>query len=268
MLIPIFLIISLAAAVLAYSSGLALGLAVLVFAGCYLAVNIIYIAWAFSTSALVKDLEKPIEKEIPVCRFAAVSVFGLLCSYMGLRVKVTGEELLPADEKFLLVCNHRSGFDPVVIMHELRAHKVSFIAKPSVMALPFIGKVAYGVGCLAIDRENDRNALKTIITAANYLKKGVCNMSVFPEGTRSRTGKLLPFHAGSFKIAQRGGSALVIASMAGTGDIMKNVPLRKTDVHLRILEVIPAEKVKAMSTQELADYSSKLIAASLEEDKA
>jgi len=39
-------------------------------------------------------------------------------------------------------------------------------------------------------------------------------------------------------------------------------------VHLRILEVVPAEKVKAMSTQELADYSSKLIAASLEEDKA
>lgn len=268
MLIPIFLIISLAAAVVAFVSGLAIWQAVLIFVGCYLAVNIIYIAWAFSTSRLVKDLEKPIEKEIPVCRFAAVSVFGLLCSYMGLRVRVTGEELLPRDEKFLLVCNHRSGFDPVVIMRELKEHKVSFIAKPSVMALPFIGKVAYGVGCLAIDRENDRNALKTIITAANYLKKGVCNMSVFPEGTRSRTGEMLPFHAGSFKIAQRGGSALVIASMAGTENIMKNVPLRKTDVHLRILEVVPADKVKAMSTQELADYSSRLIAASLEEVKA
>ena len=268
MLIPIFLIISLAAALVAFVSGLAIWQAVLIFVGCYLAVNIIYIAWAFSTSRLVKDLEKPIEKEIPVCRFAAVSVFGLLCSYMGLRVRVTGEELLPRDEKFLLVCNHRSGFDPVVIMRELREHKVSFIAKPSVMALPFIGKVAYGVGCLAIDRENDRNALKTIITAANYLKKGVCNMSVFPEGTRSRTGEMLPFHAGSFKIAQRGGSALVIASMAGTENIMKNVPLRKTDVHLRILEVVPADKVKAMSTQELADYSSRLIAASLEEVKA
>lgn len=268
MLIPIFLIISLAAALVAFVSGLAIWQAVLIFVGCYLAVNIVYIAWAFSTSRLVKDLEKPIEKEIPVCRFAAVSVFGLLCSYMGLRVRVTGEELLPRDEKFLLVCNHRSGFDPVVIMRELREHKVSFIAKPSVMALPFIGKVAYGVGCLAIDRENDRNALKTIITAANYLKKGVCNMSVFPEGTRSRTGEMLPFHAGSFKIAQRGGSALVIASMAGTENIMKNVPLRKTDVHLRILEVIPADRVKAMSTQELADYSSKLIAASLEEAKA
>lgn len=268
MLIPIFLIISLAAALVAFVSGLAIWQAVLIFVGCYLAVNIIYIAWAFSTSRLVKDLEKPIEKEIPVCRFAAVSVFGLLCSYMGLRVRVTGEELLPRDEKFLLVCNHRSGFDPVVIMRELKEHKVSFIAKPSVMALPFIGKVAYGVGCLAIDRENDRNALKTIITAANYLKKGVCNMSVFPEGTRSRTGEMLPFHAGSFKIAQRGGSALVIASMAGTENIMKNVPLRKTDVHLRILEVVPADKVKAMSTQELADYSSRLIAASLEEVKA
>ena len=264
MLIPIFLIISLAAAIVAFVSGLAIWQAVLIFVGCYLAVNIVYIAWAFSTSRLVKDLEKPIEKEIPVCRFAAVSVFGLLCSYMGLRVRVTGEELLPRDEKFLLVCNHRSGFDPIVLMDRLRSYQLSCIAKPSVMNLPVIGKVAYGIGCLGIDRDNDRNALKTILTAANYLKKDVCNICIFPEGTRSRTGNMIPFQAGSFKIAQRANAPVAVVSIRGTEQVMKNFPLRRTAVVVDIIELIDAEKVKATGTQELAEYSQKLIAASLE----
>ena len=262
MLIICFLIISIAITLLISLGTLAFWQALLLFIGVYLAVNIVFILAAFFTSFLV-DIQKPVEKEIPICRFATISVFGLLCDYLGLRVTVEGEELLPKDEKYLIVCNHRSDFDPVVMMRELRRHKVSFIAKPSIMALPFIGKIAYGIGCLAIDRENDRNALKTILTAANYLKKGVCNMSIFPEGTRSRTGKLLPFHAGSFKIAQRAGAALVIAAMDGTENITKNAMRHRTKVSLKILEVIPADKVKAANTQELADYSRQLIGKSL-----
>ena len=176
MLIICFLIISIAITLLISLGTLAFWQALLLFVGVYLVVNIVFILAAFFTSFLV-DTKKPIEKELPICRLATISVFGLLCDYLGLRVTVEGEELLPKDEKYLIVCNHRSGFDPVVMMRELRRHKVSFIAKPSIMALPFIGKIAYGIGCLAIDRENDRNALKTILTAANYLKKGVCNMS-------------------------------------------------------------------------------------------
>lgn len=264
MLIISFLIISLVLTALICAGGFVFWQAALIFTGVYLAVNIVYVFAAFSTAFLV-DTSKPIERENPLCRKAALGVFWLLCSYLGLRMKLTGEEKLPKDEKYLIVCNHRSGFDPVVMMWQLRRHNVSFIAKPSVMALPFIGKVAYGVGCLAIDRENDRNALKTILTAANYLKKGVCNMSIFPEGTRSRTGGLLPFHAGSFKIAQRAGTPIVVAAMAGTEKITKNALRRGTDVSLDILELIPADKVKAMNTQELAEYSSQLIAKHLAE---
>ena len=225
---------------------------------------ILYVLWAFSTSLLVKDTDKPIEKEIPICRFAAVSVFGLLCSLLGLSVTVRGLEKLPEGERFLLVCNHRSGFDPVVLMNRLYKYQLSCIAKPSVMALPFIGKVAYGVGCLGIDRENDRNALKTILTAANYLKKDVCNICIFPEGTRSRTGEMLPFQAGSFKIAQRANAPVAVVSISGTEKVTKNLPFRRTKVSVDIIELIPADKVKAMGTQDLAEYSQGLIAKSLE----
>lgn len=265
MVVPVLLIISLAAAIIGSVAGLGLWQALLLFVVSFLLANIIYALLAFSTCLLVKDMEKPIEKEIPACRLAAVSAFGYVCGYLGVRAKTVGQELLPQDDKYLVVCNHRSGFDPVVMMYQLRRHKVSFIAKPPIMKLPVIGRVAYGIGCLAIDRENDRNALKTILTAANYLKKGICNICIFPEGTRSRTGEMLPFHAGSFKIAQRAGKPLVIAAMTGTEKITKNALRRRTDVVLKIIEVMPADKVKAMNTQELADYSAALIAKHIEE---
>ena len=84
-------------------------------------------------------------------------------------------------------------------------------------------------------------------------------MGIFPEGTRSRGGELLPFHAGSFKIAQKANVPLVTTSVSGTEKIKKNLFRRPTDVYLDILEVIPADKVKSMSTVELAAYSSRLI---------
>ena len=88
-------------------------------------------------------------------------------------------------------------------------------------------------------------------------------MAIYPEGTRSKSDQLLPFHAGSFKIAQKANVPLVISSIRGSERIGKNVLRRPTDVYLDILEVIPAEKVKSMSTRELAEYSSRIIAENL-----
>ena len=268
MLIVILLFVALLAAAMGFMAGFALWQAALLFVGAFVLANVLYILWAFSTSLLVKDIEKPIEKEIPICRFAAISVFGLLSAYVRLKVNMRGMEKLPESGRFLLVCNHRSGFDPVVLMRALNKYQLSCIAKPSIMNLPFIGKIAYGIGCLSIDRENDRNALKTILTAANYLKKDVCSICIFPEGTRSRSGKMLPFHAGSFKIAQRANVPVVVASLRGTEQVTKNAPFRASKVELEIIQLIDAEKVKAMNTQELADYSQQLIAANVGEVQA
>ena len=74
---------------------------------------------------------------------------------------------------------------------------------------------------------------------------------------------MLPFHPGSFKIAQKAGVPLVIASISGSEKIRRNLFLRPTNVDLSILDVVPADKVKEMSTNELADYSRGLIERSL-----
>ena len=70
---------------------------------------------------------------------------------------------------------------------------------------------------------------------------------------------MLPFHAGSFKIAQRAGAPVVVACVRGSEKVKRPHLFKSVDVYLDILEVIPAGQVKAMSTNELADYSRSLM---------
>ena len=223
-----------------------------------LALCVIYVLFIWIVS-LFTDSTKPITKQNNFVRHGITTMFWIACTVCGARVHVSGKELLPKDECFELVCNHRSGFDPLCFMSAMPEINIAFIAKPSIMKIPVVGRVAYAAGGLSIDRENDRNALKTILTAAGYIKNGVCSIGIFPEGTRSRTLEMLPFHAGSFKIAQKAGAPLVIAATHGTENIKGNFFKRPKDVYIDILEVVPAETLKEMKTQEISDYARNLI---------
>lgn len=263
MLILAFLLLAVGAAVIyVRCCGFVVWKTALLFAGCFLALNLFYLLVAWVASWFVNP-SKPLARQSGLCRSACVYASLLVTGYCWVRTHVRGMEKLPETGRFLLVCNHRSMFDPIVLTRALRRFNISFVSKPGNMNLPVLGRIGYGAGCLPIDRENDRKALTTILTAAGYLKRGLCSMAIYPEGTRSKTGELLPFHAGSFKIAQKANAPLIITAVSGTEKVGKNVLRCPTDVYLDILEVIPAEKVKAMSTRELAEYSSRLIAENL-----
>ncbi len=224
----------------------------------FAALNVLFVIFWVAVAQTVDDT-KPIERQKPIYRRGCAIIAGWLCWWARVRVKLSGADKLPTEGRFVLICNHRSGFDPVVTEAWLKDYNLAFISKPSNLKLPYIGKLAYGAGFLPIDRENDRAALKTILTAADYLKRDFCSIVIYPEGTRSKTGALLPFHAGSFKIAQKANVPLVIACVSGTEQIRHRWLFRSTKVELQILELLPAERVKAMSTQELAAYSKEKI---------
>lgn len=231
---------------------------ILVFVTGYVVMVLLYLVYC-AVLCLFVDNKKPIEKEYPLCRGTIGALADFVMLHLGVRFAAEGLEKLPRDRRFLMICNHRGAFDPICMMGRLKKHEISCVSKPSNMKIPVLARLAYGMGYLSIDRENDRNALKTILQAADYLKRNVCSMCIYPEGTRSRDGKLLPFHAGSFKIAQRAGAPIAVACISGSESVFRNFPLRPTRVKLKILEIIPAEKVKALSTQELSDYSRNLI---------
>lgn len=248
------------------SAGFVFWKAALVFVGIYLGIHLLLLLFFWLVSLTVKPTEETKTRN-RLALFCIETIAELLMEYGHAVLEVEGEELLPKEGRFLLICNHRSLFDPVSLAARRRNYELAFLSKPENMAIPIGGKLASAIGYMAIDRENDRNALKSILAAADLLKRGLCSVCVYPEGTRSKTRELLPFHPGSFKIAQRGGVPLVICGTHGTEKIRRNAPFRKTVVKLRILEVLPAEKVKAMNTQTLAEHSRNLIAAWLKEEE-
>ena len=243
-------------------AGFVIWKAALLFAACFLTLNLLYLL-VLGLGAIFIGNTKPISKQNAFCRAGCVGVSTLITGYCMVRSHVSGLEKLPRDQRFLLVCNHMSMFDPLVVLDKLRDFNVAFISKVSNMKIPIAGRLAYGAGFLPIDRDNDRKALRSILTAVDYLKRDLCSIGVYPEGTRSKTGELLPFHPGSFKIAQKAEVAVVVASVRNTDKVAKNILRGGTDVYLDIVGVIPAERVKEMTTAELADHSRELIQASL-----
>ena len=231
--------------------------------GVFLLLHLLFVVFFWLVSLPVPK-DKPLDKRHPFICWGVVNGISVLNVYFSVRPVITGVEKIPTDGRFLYVCNHRSAFDPIIVMDKLRRYEISFISKPSNMNIPMIGRVAHAAGFLAIDRENDRNALKTILTAADYLKRDICSIGIYPEGTRSRTNELLPFHAGSLKIAQKARVPIVVAATHGSEQVKRLKLFGGTKVYLDILDVIPAETVCSTKTTELSDQIVDMIRHNLE----
>lgn len=171
------------------------------------------------------------------------------------RVKIRTENLdvVPREGEFLLVGNHRSAFDPLTTLVAMEEWPLAFISKPENIYKLFLGPAPYKCCFLPIDRENARNAIKTINTAAARMKAHACSYGIYPEGTRTRDGRLGEFKPGSFKAAQKARVPVVVVAVQGSQAVLKRFPWRSTTVTLSFLGVIDADTVKATKTHELAD---------------
>ena len=126
-----FFALSLAGAVLLpLGCGFSLWWGILIFLGLEILIHLLFVLahWVFCLRG--RDRETPLEKQSPVGRVGAKRAGDLVCAYGGVRPQVSGKEKLP-QTPFLLVCNHRSLFDPMTIMKELSDCNIAFVSKPS-----------------------------------------------------------------------------------------------------------------------------------------
>lgn len=209
--------------------------------------------------ALLVDPKKEYEKNSPYYRFLLDSVTAAAMKLLRIRVHVSGIEKIPKDTKVLFVSNHRSNFDPIVTWYALKKWKIAFVSKPSNFKIPFFGRIIRKCCFMPIDRENPRNAIVTINKAAKLLKKQEVSIGIYPEGTRSKNGQLLPFHNGVFKIAQKAEAPIVVLCVTGTEKISKRTPFRRTDVYLDVLEVFSAQGIKETKTEMIGTAVRRLI---------
>lgn len=180
------------------------------------------------------------------CLIALAAAIG--CWGGRLHLHITGKDLLPKDKRILFVGNHVSNYDPVITLHVFRKSKLAFISKEANFRLPWFGRFIRRCCFMEIDRENPRNAIVTINRAAELLKKQEVSVGVYPEGTRSKSAQLLPFHNGVFKIAQKANADIAVVSLIGTENIHKNFPWHHTDIYVDVLEIIPADEIKGVKT--------------------
>ena len=178
-----------------------------------------------------------------------------------------GLDKIPQNQRFLMVCNHRSKLDPITTWFLLQDYDLAFISKEENFHVFCWGKLIRRCCFLPIDRENPREAMKTIDKAAELMKNDQCSVAVYPEGKRNFEGGLLPFHNGIFKIAQKANVPVVICGIKGAEKMPENFPLHGTDIYFDVLDVMSAEQVKSMRCNDIGDHARELMLAYVESNE-
>ena len=208
-------------------------------------------ALTLALASLFVNKEKPDPKYFPFFRRLLVGSIPLLLQAGRIRVDLVGADKLP-EGGFLLVGNHRSDFDPITAMYAFRKRGLTFVTKKENVDIPVGGALIVGSGCISLDRSDDKQGLLVIRQVVRRIRAGEA-IGIYPEGTRSRTGELLPFRVGCFKAAQWAKCPLVVLKTEDSELVGKNFLRRRTTVRLTVRAVIPYERVENMDTAAIGD---------------
>ena len=222
----------------------------LLFVGAFLGLLLLHVL-VLALASLFVDKKNPNPKFFPFYRKLIILSVGPMLQAGRVRVELVGAEKLPAGG-FLLVGNHRSDFDPITAMWALRKRGLTFVTKKENVDIPVGGRIIVGSGCLSLDRSDDKQGLMVIRQAVRRIRAGDA-IGIYPEGTRSKTGELLPFRVGCFKAAQWAKCPLVVLKVENSELVEKNFLRRKTTVRLTVKAVLPYDEIADMDTAEIGE---------------
>ncbi len=142
----------------------------------------------------------------------------VICRLAGVRVRVQGTENLAPDQTYIFMGNHVSQFD-IFTFQGYAPHDFRWIVKKELFRLPIFGAAMRQAGLVAIDRAHGREAMKSLLAAAEHIHSGT-SVLIFPEGTRSPDGTLRPFKAGIITLAIKAGVPVVPVAFIGTYQVL------------------------------------------------
>ena len=142
----------------------------------------------------------------------------LILATTGVRVDIAGLDRLDPDRAYVFVSNHQSIYDIPIVFWAL-PYQIRIIAKASLGWFPFLGWHLSRTGHMLVDRKRPDRAGAIFARASTLMKQGL-SLIVFPEGTRSRDGRVAPFKGGSFYLALQAGLPVVPLSIVGSRLVM------------------------------------------------
>ena len=183
----------------------------------------------------------------------------------GIQVEVTGRENLPTGRCCIFMANHVSNLDPPVLIPNLPG-RTSILLKQELMRIPLLGTAMRLSNFVPVARGHQKEkAVESIRAAVEVLRSGL-HITVFPEGTRSRDGHMLPFKKGPFFLAKETGAPIVPISIHGTESMMRKGSMRiyPATAHIHFHPVI--EPASYTTREELMEAVRSAIANGLPEE--
>lgn len=223
----------------------------------YLGALAVFILLAFAFLALMcvpVDLHKPQHEDSKFYRKAMYLYIELIIQLLGAEISTAGLEHIPTARRFVLVCNHQNEVDPAILHHYFSKSQLAFISKKEVVSMPIIAHFCHKTLCQLINRENDREGLKTIVKCIQMIREDKCSVGVFPEGGIYERDKLNHFRSGVFKIAQKADVPIVVCTLKGTSDALIRIKhFKKIRCRLHLVGILPEWEHREMTTVQISE---------------
>jgi 1-acyl-sn-glycerol-3-phosphate acyltransferase len=202
-----------------------------------------------------------------VLRQRAASVQGLaswwassICRVAGVKVTVSGNAQLDPHTPYIFAANHQSQFD-IFVLQGFLGIDFRWLAKKELFKVPIWGPAMRRAGYIPIDRSHGRQAIKSLDEAAQKIAAGT-SVIIFPEGTRSKDGRLHDFKAGAMVLAIKSGVPIVPVGILGTYEILPKGKLLMNPgkVQIRVGRPIATKNCNSRAKHELARLAQEAVA--------
>jgi len=170
---------------------------------------------------------------------------------VGVRTEIIGRERLNPNQTYIFMANHVSNIDPPVFV-PLIGRRVFILVKKELFRIPILGLAMRKAQFIAVDRKNREAAVESVKQAVDVLKSGL-SMMAYPEGTRSRDGKLLPFKKGPFHLAMDSGIPVVPVTIIGAYEVWPKGHLQVSPGTIPIIFHPPMDPKQFSSREELLE---------------
>jgi 1-acyl-sn-glycerol-3-phosphate acyltransferase len=183
----------------------------------------------------------------------------------GVKIKMVGLDQFDASGTYIFMSNHVSNLDPPVLVPMI-PRRSSVLAKRELWKIPILSKALDLAEIVPVERNNRESAIESIRLASEVMKHGI-NMTIYPEGTRSRDGRLLPFKKGPFHLAAETGFPIVPITILGTEDLMPKGRFSVRPGTATLVFHAPVDPKKFSSREELMQAVRDVINSSLPPDR-
>lgn len=179
-------------------------------------------------------------------------------------LEVSGLEHIEPARSYVFMVNHQSNIDIPVLIQSLTRFQLRWIAKKELLWVPLIGWSMWASKHITIDRANPLAAVRSLQRAKNRMAAGI-SIVIFPEGTRSRDGRLSPFKRGGFLLAVQTGTPIVPVTINGSGRVLPAGAwrLRSGRIDVLVHEPITVEGYPSGKLGALSERVRAIIAADL-----